>query len=234
MSMDGTDQRQRGLVVEGLWKSFTSPSGAQLEVLRGVSVSATHGEMLAIRGASGAGKSTLLHTLGALEAADAGVIKLEGFEVTRSHAASLARYRNQDVGFVFQFHHLLPDFTAVENVALPLSIGRVGLRESLERASAALEKVGLSPRANHPIAHLSGGEQQRVAVARALIKGPRLVLADEPTGNLDQSTGDEIALLLSDYRREQNAIVVVATHNARFAETCDRTLLIEEGRLTEE
>src|SRR5688572_15055707 len=141
MIMVGVNQKQRGLVVEDLRKSFTSPSGAQLEVLRGVSMSATPGEMLAIRGASGAGKSTLLHTLGALEAADAGVIKLEGFEVTGSNGASLARYRNQEVGFVFQFHHLLPDFTAVENVALPLSIARVGLRESLERASEALEKV---------------------------------------------------------------------------------------------
>jgi len=227
--MNGVDKKQAGLIVEDLRKSFSSPSGEKLEVLRGVFLSAGPGEMLAIRGASGAGKSTLLHTIGTLEAADAGVIKLEGFAITGSNRTALARYRNRDVGFVFQFHHLLPDFTAVENVALPLSIGRVGLRASLERASDALEKVGLAERANHPIGHLSGGEQQRVAVARALIQEPRLVLADEPTGNLDEATGEQIGLLLNDYRRRHNAIVVLATHNARLAESCDRTLMLEEG-----
>jgi len=230
--MESINHDHGGLVVEDLQKSFDGPAGAKLEVLRGVSFSARPGEMLAIMGASGAGKSTLLHTLGALEAADAGLIKLDDFEISRAKAARLARYRNREVGFVFQFHHLLPDFTAVENVALPLSIGRVGLRESLDRATEALDRVGLAQRASHPIGHLSGGEQQRVALARALIKRPRLVLADEPTGNLDAPTGDEIGQLLSAYCLEQGAIVVVATHNARLAETCDRSLFLEEGRVT--
>jgi lipoprotein-releasing system ATP-binding protein len=174
-----------GLIVSDLKKSFRAPTGAELEVLRGVSFTAKRGEMLAITGASGAGKSTLLHTLGGLEAADGGLIRLDGLEITESPAASLARYRNEAVGFVFQFHHLLPDLTALENVSLPLLIGRASRRESLQQAVAALRGVGLGERAEHPIAHLSGGEQQRVALARALIKRPRIVLADEPTGNLD-------------------------------------------------
>jgi lipoprotein-releasing system ATP-binding protein len=187
--------------------------------------------MLAIRGASGAGKSTLLHTLGGLEAADAGVIKLDDFEVTRAQHARLARYRNEEVGFVFQFHHLLADLTALENVALPLFISRTPWRESLERAGRALESVGLTERAAHWVGHLSGGEQQRVALARALVKRPRLILADEPTGNLDEPTGDEIGQLLNFYCRKQSAIVIIATHNARLAQACDRLLSLGEGVL---
>ena len=187
--------------------------------------------MLAIMGASGAGKSTLLHTIGGLEAADDGLIRLDDFEVTRARASELAHYRNEEVGFVFQFHHLLPDLTAVENVALPLLISRTARREGLERATTALGSVGLSERRAHPVSHLSGGELQRVALARALIKRPRLVLADEPTGNLDVHTGDEIGELLRAYCREHSAIVVVATHNARLADVCDRTLILEDGRV---
>lgn len=220
-----------GLIVGDLQKSFRTPLGAELEVLRGASFSVTAGEMLAIMGASGAGKSTLLHLLGGLEAADSGLIQLDDLEITKSTAARLARYRNEAVGFVFQFHHLLPDLAAVENVALPLLISRTGWRESLQQATAALESVGLAQRATHPIGHLSGGEQQRVALARALIKRPRLVLADEPTGNLDAPMGDEIGQLLKSYCREHHAIVVIATHNARLAEMCDRTLMLEDGRL---
>lgn len=222
------------LVVDDLQKSFRTPLGAELEVLRGVSLAAQAGEMLAIRGASGAGKSTLLHTLGGLEAADNGLIRLNELEITKSSAARLARYRNEEVGFVFQFHHLLPDLAAVENVALPLLISRTAWRESLQQATAALESVGLRERAAHPIGHLSGGEQQRVALARALIKRPRLVLADEPTGNLDAPMGDEIGQLLRAYCREHQSIVVVATHNPRLAEMCDRTLVLEEGRVKQE
>ena len=187
--------------------------------------------MLAIRGASGAGKSTLLHLLGGLEDVDEGLIRLDDFEITRAQSVRLARYRNREVGFVFQFHHLLPDLTALENVALPLLIGRAARRESLRRAEAALESVRLRTRATHPVGHLSGGEQQRVALARALIKRPRLVLADEPTGNLDAPTGDEIGNLLGSYCREQQSIVIVATHNERLAQMCDRALLLEAGRV---
>lgn len=221
------------LTVNDLRKSFRTPRGAELEVLRGVSFAGREGEMLAITGASGAGKSTLLHTLGGLEAADSGSVRLNDFEVTRARGPRLARYRNNEVGFVFQFHHLLPDLTAAENVALPLSIGRAGWRESLRRAARALESVGLTERAEHPVGHLSGGEQQRVALARAIITRPRLVLADEPTGNLDATTGDEIGRLLKSYGRERSAVVLLATHNAHLAQLCDRTLLLEDGRVTE-
>ncbi|HUQ32854.1 MAG TPA: ABC transporter ATP-binding protein [Pyrinomonadaceae bacterium] len=212
-------------------KSFRSPVGARLEVLCGVSLMAEPGEMLAITGASGAGKSTLLHTLGGLEAADDGVIRLGDFEVTRAQASDLARYRNEEVGFVFQFHHLLPDLTALENVSLPLLISRTARRESSERARQVLESVGLAERTRHPVNQLSGGEQQRVALARALVKRPRLILADEPTGNLDALTGDEIGQLLKSYCREQKALAVIATHNARLSGICDRTLILEGGKV---
>jgi lipoprotein-releasing system ATP-binding protein len=195
---------------------------------------AAPGEMLAIMGASGAGKSTLLHTLGGLEAADDGLIRLDNFEVARARASELARYRNEEVGFVFQFHHLLPDLTAMENVALPLLISRAAWRDSSRRALEALGRVGLTTRAAHPVGQLSGGEQQRVALARALVKRPRLVLADEPTGNLDAPTGDEIGQLLNDYCRERQSIVIVATHNARLADVCDRTLVLDDGRVKPE
>jgi lipoprotein-releasing system ATP-binding protein len=202
-------------------------------VLRGVSFNVEAGELVAVMGASGAGKSTLLHLLGGLEAADDGVIRLGDFEVTRTKGARLAPYRNQEVGFVFQFHHLLPDLTAAENISLPLLISRTPRHKSGLRAIEALEIVGLSERAAHPVGHLSGGERQRVALARALIKSPRLVLADEPTGNLDEAAGDEIGALLGSYCRTNRTIVVVATHNARLASICDRTLVLEDGRITE-
>jgi lipoprotein-releasing system ATP-binding protein len=223
----------KALVVESLRKSFRTPGGARLEVLRGVSFNVEAGELVAVMGASGAGKSTLLHLLGGLEAADDGVIRLGDFEVTRTQGPRLTPYRNQEVGFVFQFHHLLPDLTAAENVALPLLISRARSRESGLLAVEALEGVGLGERAAHPVGHLSGGERQRVALARALIKSPRLVLADEPTGNLDEAAGDEIGALLGSYCRTRRAIVVIATHNARLASICDRTLLLEDGRISE-
>jgi len=219
------------LTVTDLRKSFRTPEGASLNVLRGVSFSVAAGEMVAITGASGAGKSTLLHTLGGIEAADGGSIHLNDFEVTSATNPRLAHYRNESVGFVFQFHHLLPDLTANENVALPLLIGRAGREESLRRATELLESVGLKERADHTVNHLSGGELQRVALARALVKRPRLVLADEPTGNLDAPTGDAIGVLLATYCREHSAIIIVATHNDRISQTCDRTLFLEEGRI---
>jgi lipoprotein-releasing system ATP-binding protein len=203
-------------------------------VLRDVSFAAAPGEMLAIRGASGAGKSTLLHTLGGLERADGGLIRVGDFEVTRAHARDLALYRNERVGFVFQFHHLLPDLTAAENVSLPLMIGRAPRRDSRGRAEEILESVGLRERAGHPVNQLSGGEQQRVALARALIHSPGLILADEPTGNLDERAGDEVGRLLKAYCRAQNATAVIATHNPRLSGLCDRTLVLEDGRLNAE
>ncbi|HEY0385701.1 MAG TPA: ABC transporter ATP-binding protein [Pyrinomonadaceae bacterium] len=222
-----------GLTASDLRKAFATPAGARLEVLRGASFSIAAGEMVAIVGASGSGKSTLLHILGGLEAADAGRACFGELELLRAGSTQLTRYRERDVGFVFQFHHLLPDLTAIENVALPLFINRRARDESLRRASAALEEVGLRERATHRIGQLSGGEQQRVAVARALVHKPRLVLADEPTGNLDAAIGDEIGASLARYCRGERALIVVATHNEQLAGLCDRVLLLRDGRLGE-
>jgi lipoprotein-releasing system ATP-binding protein len=219
------------LDVRELRKAYASPSGAVLEVLRGVSFTLAAGEMLAVTGASGAGKSTLLHLLGGLDTADGGSARLGEVELTRMRGAELARVRNEDVGFVFQFHHLLPDLSALENVALPLLVARRKPREARAAASAMLEAVGLSGRAAHRPGELSGGEQQRAAIARALVHEPRLVLADEPTGNLDARSGAEVAALLSTLARTRGAAVIVATHNAQLADACDRTLALRDGRL---
>jgi lipoprotein-releasing system ATP-binding protein len=221
------------LVVEDLRKSFREPAGGALEVLRGVSFGLRAGEMAAVVGASGSGKTTLLHVLGGLEAADSGSARLGRFGITRAGAAELARWRGREVGFVFQFHHLLADLSAEENVALPLLVARAGRGEAFMQARAMLEKVGLSRRLRHAAGELSGGEQQRVAVARALGTRPRLVLADEPTGNLDARTGSEVGALLLALCREARACVLVATHNERLARLCDRVLGLRGGRLEE-
>jgi lipoprotein-releasing system ATP-binding protein len=221
-----------GLKVTDLRKSFLSSNGERIEVLRGASFSARSGEALAIMGSSGAGKSTLLHLLGGLEAVDHGSVLAGQFAIDRASPAALAHFRNQRVGFVFQFHHLLPDLTAAENVSLPLRITRISRREAMRKAMQLLEEFGLDKRvADSVVGHLSGGEQQRVAVCRALITRPALVLADEPTGNLDASTGDEIARSLVSYARNQQALVIVATHNLALAAICDRTLILREGQL---
>lgn len=214
-------------------KSFLTPAGARLEVLRGVSFEVRAGEAVALMGASGAGKTTLLHIIGGLEEADKGSCFLNDFNIARARSKDLARFRNREVGFVFQFHHLLPDLTAAENVSVPLMINRAPQREVTEKALAALERVRLSDRAGHQAGQLSGGEQQRVAIARAIVCEPRLVLADEPTGNLDKEVGDEIGALLASYCREQEAALIVATHNERLAGLCDRTLRLENGEIKE-
>jgi lipoprotein-releasing system ATP-binding protein len=222
------------LEVRELRKSYASPTGAALEVLRSVSFTLAAGEMLAVVGASGAGKSTLLHLLGGLDTADGGSARLGETELTRAEGAELARVRNEQIGFVFQFHHLLPDLSALENVALPLLVARRKPREARRAASEMLEAVGLCERASHRPGELSGGEQQRAAIARALVHAPRLVLADEPTGNLDARTGASIAELLRTLARTRRAAVIVATHNEQLARACDRTLLLKDGRLEEQ
>ena len=219
------------LIVTDVRKSFSAPTGERIEVLRGVSFSVQAGESVAIMGASGAGKSTLLHLLGGLEAPDHGNIAAGEFEVERAAPADLARFRNNHVGLVFQFHYLLADLTASENVGLPLLIRRIGPRESERLALHALEEVGLRDRASHPVGNLSGGEQQRVALCRALINRPAIVLADEPTGNLDTTIGDEIALSLVAYARKVQANVVLATHSHAVASLCDRILTLRDGRI---
>jgi len=204
--------------VVDLRKSFVAPNGERIEVLRGVTFAANAGESIAITGASGSGKSTLLHLLGGLETPDHGSITLDG--------------HRKEIGFVFQFHYLLPDLSAVENVALPLLIARWKKRLAFERALELLRETGLGDRAEHPIAHLSGGEQQRVAVVRALIMEPKLLLCDEPTGNLDEAISEQIGRTLVDYAHEHSAITVVATHSTSLARMCDRQLTIEAGKLS--
>jgi len=204
--------------VVDLRKSFVAPNGERIEVLRGVTFEATEGESIAITGASGSGKSTLLHLLGGLELPDHGTITLDG--------------HRKEIGFVFQFHYLLPDLSAVENVALPLLIARLKKKRAFDRAMELLNETGLRERAEHPISHLSGGEQQRVAVARAMITRPTLLLADEPTGNLDEKISEQIGRTLVDYAQKHSAITIIATHSARLAAMCDRSLVLESGRVT--
>ena len=221
------------LVVSDLRKSFRDPGGDVLEVLRGVSFQLAAGETLAVVGASGAGKSTLLHLVGGLDAADGGSVRLGDFDVQRASPAELSRFRRRALGFVFQSHHLLPDLSAEENVALPLLVARKSRTEALAAARETLDAVGLARRATHAAGELSGGEQQRVAVARALVARPRLVLADEPTGNLDARTGEKIGALLFALCRERGAAVIVATHNESLAKGCDRVLLLRDGRASQ-
>lgn len=217
------------LNVSNIKKSFVKPSGEQLDVLRDLSFTVTEGEVVAITGASGAGKSTLLHLLGGLEMTDEGEIKLNDFNVAKATQDELALYRQRDVGFVFQFHHLLTDFNALENVLMPLLIKRVSKQDAIEKASMMIRRINLDERMSHAIGQLSGGEQQRIAVARALITEPLLVLADEPTGNLDSQTGAEVGALLKDYAAAKNAIVIIATHNEHIAGMCNRVIHLQDG-----
>jgi lipoprotein-releasing system ATP-binding protein len=221
------------LTVTDLRKTFLSPSGERIEVLRGISFSAVPGETVAVVGASGAGKSTLLHLIAGIEVSDHGSIKLGEFAVDNAGRAELARYRNTHVGVVFQFHHLLPDLTAAENVCLPLKLARTDGRKAMRIALEALDRLGLATRAAHRVTDLSGGEQQRLAVCRALITQPLLVLADEPTGNLDSLSGAQLASDLVSYAVSRPAIVIIATHNQDLARRCDRVVKLEQGRTSE-
>jgi lipoprotein-releasing system ATP-binding protein len=218
------------LTVTNLTKAYQTDRGP-IMVLRGLSLSVERGEMVAIVGASGVGKSTLLHLLGGLDAADGGQVALDGVEVTRLSDAERVAFRNKHVGFVFQFHHLLPEFTALENAEMPLRIARLPLPETRTRAEALLTRVGLADRLTHRPGMLSGGEQQRVAVARALAMRPSILLADEPTGNLDEHTADTLHELLRDMHREHGLTSVIATHNLHLAGLCDRALRLHDGTL---
>jgi len=203
----------------------------QLEVLKGLDLEVNAGEIVSIMGASGAGKTTLLQILGTLEKADSGSLYFKDEELTKLNGTKLNKYRNQHLGFIFQFHHLLPEFTAQENVAIPGLISRKAKKESLSRAEELLDFIGLGDRIKHKPSELSGGEQQRVAVARALMNQPELVLADEPTGNLDSHNADEIHRLFSKIRDEFGSSFVIITHNRKLAETADRLIEMADGKL---
>lgn len=219
------------LEARGIRKVFAGGDGRPLEVLRGVDLDVHRGELIAIVGASGAGKSTLLHLLGALDRPTAGDVWLEGSRYADLGPQGLAETRNRKLGFVFQFHHLLREFTALENVMMPLLIGGVAEREARSRAEERLSAVGLAGRMTHRPAELSGGEQQRCAVARALVHDPSLVLADEPSGNLDHTSSEHLHEMLFRLAREFETAIVIVTHNRQLAARADRILWLEDGRL---
>jgi len=225
-----TEPREALLVGEELEREYrTGPE--VVRVLRGVSITVRAGEVVALVGASGVGKSTLLHLLGALDRPSAGRVLFQGEDLFARNEAGLARYRQHEVGFVFQFYNLLGEMSALENAMLPALIARCPRREARERAAAALAEVGLGDRLRHRPGEMSGGEQQRVAIARALMNGPRIILADEPTGNLDQATGQEIVELLFRVQRERAMTLLLITHEPRLAARCDEQLRMADGRL---
>jgi lipoprotein-releasing system ATP-binding protein len=223
------------MVIEAhdLAKSYRGGDGGLVPVLDGVNLQVRRGEMVAVVGASGAGKSTLLHVLGALDRPTRGYVVLDGEPLHHLSDDALATLRNRKVGFVFQFHHLLREFSALENVMMPLRIGGVGVRQARSRAEELLAEVGLSGRMSHRPSELSGGEQQRTAVARALALDPPVVLADEPSGNLDHANSERLHDLFVRLVDDLEIAMVVVTHNRSLAARADRSLLLEDGRLRE-
>ncbi len=218
------------LEVRNLEKSYATPKGP-LPVLLGLSLALGKGALAAVVGVSGAGKSTLLHLLGTLDPPSGGSYRLGDAEPFRLTGDALAVYRNETIGFVFQFHHLLPEFSAIENVMMPRRIRGDGWDEAEERAAALLSELGLSGRLSHKPAELSGGEQQRVAIARALVNDPSLLLLDEPTGNLDRQTGEEVLALFLETRRRHGTTTLISTHNEAIAASCDSIFRLEDGVL---
>ena len=219
--------------VRGLGKVFEH-HGHRLEILRGVDLDLAPGDMVSVVGKSGVGKSTLLHVLGTLDLPTSGSIEFDGVDITKFGASKLAEFRNRSIGFVFQFHHLLPEFTALENVMIPALIHRVSRSDAMTRARKVLDRVGLSHRITHKPGELSGGEQQRVALARALVLEPRLLLADEPTGNLDAVTGEEIHALFTELNRERGTTLLVVTHNMELAVRMPRRLRMTDDHRIED
>lgn len=216
--------------IQKLTKTFLS-GAREVNVLRGIDLSVGRGERIAIVGASGAGKTTLMHMIGGLDRPTSGQVLFEGQDIFALRGAALDAFRNRTIGFVFQFHQLLPEFSALENVMMPALIARKSRKEAVEMASAVLGEVGLAHRLTHKPGELSGGEQQRVAIARALIMAPRLLLADEPTGNLDSRTSDEIYRLMQSLHETHGLTLVIVTHSETLAARMDRTIHMEDGRI---
>ncbi len=215
---------------KGLKKSFATPHG-RVDVLKGIDFNIAAGERVAVLGYSGAGKTTLMHILGALDRPNEGYVHFEGTDIFSLRGAALDAFRNRTVGFVFQFHQLLPEFNALENVMMPALVARKSRQVAAQAAEALLSEVGLGHRLLHKPGELSGGEQQRVAIARALVQMPRLLLADEPTGNLDSKTSDEIYLLLERLHRDRGLTMVVVTHSQALAQRMDRMVHMDDGLL---
>ena len=226
---------ERILNVENIYKTYSKKKDTFTKVLSGISFEILKSEFVAIVGPSGVGKSTLLHLLGSLDLPDEGTIEYfingESLSLTKLNAANIATFRNKNVGFIFQFHHLLPEFNALENIMIPALIAGISQNEARKTAADLLEIVGVSNRSNHKPAELSGGEQQRVAIARALINKPSVILADEPTGNLDSVNARSILNLLSDLKERFSLTAIVATHSAKVASAADRILNMQDGRI---
>jgi lipoprotein-releasing system ATP-binding protein len=216
--------------IKGLTKSFSSAT-RRVDVLRGIDMTISQGERVAIVGASGAGKTTLMHILGTLDRPSGGTVRYEGDDIFALKGPALDAFRNRTIGFVFQFHQLLPEFTALENVLMPVLIARQGFKTAAASAEKLLTEVGLGHRLTHKPGELSGGEQQRVAIARALVMSPRILLADEPTGNLDSGTSDEIYRLLQQLHHTRGLTMIIVTHNETLAARMDRIVHMEDGML---
>lgn len=217
------------LSAKNIYKSY-----GKLPILKGVNLDVKKGEIVSIVGASGAGKSTLLHIIGSLVLPDQGVVQINGVEINQLSSKKLSEFRNKNIGFIFQFHHLLPEFTALENVCIPAFIAKVGKKDAEKKAEGLLEMLGLSHRINHKPAELSGGEQQRVAVARALINDPAVILADEPSGNLDSENAHALNQLFIELREKMNQTFIIVTHNEDLALISDRSVHMKDGEIINE